>query len=46
MPKYVIERDLPGAGSLSADELRSIIEKSNLQSLPRVAAFQPFRCSR
>ena len=29
MPKYVIERDLPGAGSLTADELRGISEKSN-----------------
>ena len=29
MPKYVIERDLPGAGTLSADELRAISAKSN-----------------
>jgi hypothetical protein len=29
MPKYVIERELPGAGKLSADELRSISQKSN-----------------
>ena len=29
MPKYLIERDLPGAGSLTADELRGISEKSN-----------------
>ena len=29
MPKYVIERDLPGAGELSADELRTISRKSN-----------------
>ena len=29
MPKYVIERDLPGAGKLSEDELRSISQKSN-----------------
>lgn len=29
MPKYVIERDLPGAGALSADELQGISEKSN-----------------
>jgi hypothetical protein len=28
MPKYVIERELPGAGSLSADELRAVSEKS------------------
>jgi hypothetical protein len=29
MPKYVIERDLPGAGKLSSEELRSISQKSN-----------------
>ena len=29
MPKYVIERQLPGAGRLTADELRAISEKSN-----------------
>jgi Protein of unknown function (DUF4242) len=29
MPKYVIERELPGAGSLSADELQAIAQKSN-----------------
>jgi hypothetical protein len=29
MPKYVIERDLPGAGSLSGEDLRSISQKSN-----------------
>ena len=29
MPKYVIERELPGAGKLSADELRDISAKSN-----------------
>ncbi|OFV96900.1 MAG: hypothetical protein A3H28_11020 [Acidobacteria bacterium RIFCSPLOWO2_02_FULL_61_28] len=28
MPKYVIERDLPGAGKLSAEELRAIAQKS------------------
>jgi hypothetical protein len=28
MPKYVIERDLPGAGKLSADELQGIAQKS------------------
>jgi hypothetical protein len=28
MPKYVIERDLPGAGNLSAEELRGISRKS------------------
>ena len=29
MPKFVIERELPGAGSLTADELHSISAKSN-----------------
>jgi hypothetical protein len=29
MPKYVIERELPGAGSLTADELHAISAKSN-----------------
>jgi hypothetical protein len=29
MPKYVIERELPGAGSLSAEELQAISQKSN-----------------
>ena len=28
MPKYVIERELPGAGSLTAEELRGISQKS------------------
>jgi hypothetical protein len=29
LPKYVIERPLPGAGKLSAEELRGISEQSN-----------------
>jgi hypothetical protein len=29
MPKYVIEREVPGAGDLSAEELREISQKSN-----------------
>jgi uncharacterized protein DUF4242 len=29
MPKFVIERELPGAGNLTADELRAISQKSN-----------------
>ena len=29
MPKYVIERDLPGAGKLSPEELHGISQKSN-----------------
>ena len=28
MPKYVIERNLPGAGNLSSDDLRAISQKS------------------
>ena len=29
MPKYVIERELPGAGQLTASELQGISQKSN-----------------
>jgi hypothetical protein len=29
MPKYVIERELPGAGKLSPEDLRDIAQKSN-----------------
>ncbi|HEY2552980.1 MAG TPA: nickel-binding protein [Streptosporangiaceae bacterium] len=29
MPKYVIERDLPGAGQLSAGQLQAVSRKSN-----------------
>ena len=29
MPKFVIERELPGAGRLSANELQAVAEKSN-----------------
>lgn len=28
MPKYVIEREIPGAGSLTADQLHAISQKS------------------
>ena len=28
MPRYVIERDIPGAGNLSAQELKGIAQKS------------------
>ena len=28
MPKFIIERQIPGAGNLSADDLRSISRKS------------------
>ena len=29
MPKYVIERELPGAGALSDDDITAISQKSN-----------------
>lgn len=29
MPRYLIEREIPGAGRLTADELHAITEKSN-----------------
>ena len=29
MPKYVIEREIPGLGSLSQEEVQGIAEKSN-----------------
>ena len=29
MPKYVIERELPGAGKLSRDQLQQVAQKSN-----------------
>ena len=28
MPKYLIEREIPGAGKLSADELQAVSQKS------------------
>lgn len=28
MPKYIIERDIPGAGNLTAEELQQISQKS------------------
>ena len=28
MPKYVIERDIPGAGNLSSEQLKAISQKS------------------
>jgi len=45
MPKFVIERELPGAGALSSDELHAISKKSNavLADLaPRVQWLQSF----
>ena len=29
MPKYVIERDIPGAGSVGPEDVRALSEKSN-----------------
>jgi hypothetical protein len=29
MPKYVIERDIPGAGNVGAEEVRALSETSN-----------------
>jgi uncharacterized protein DUF4242 len=45
MPKFVIERDVPGAGRLSADELHAISGKSCavLQDLgPRIQWLQSY----
>lgn len=45
MPKYVIERTIPGAGALSADELHTISAKSNqvlADMAPRVQWQQSF----
>ena len=45
MPKYVIEREIPGAGKLSADELKGISQKSCgvLQNLgPQIQWVQSF----
>jgi len=35
MPKYVIERELPGAGKMTREQLREVAQKSNgvLQTL-------------
>lgn len=45
MPKYVIERTLPGAGSLSGAELHTISSKSNqvlADMAPRVKWLQSY----
>jgi len=45
MPKYVIERDLPGAGQLPPDKLRAISQKSRsiLESLgPQIQWLQSY----
>ena len=45
MPKYVIERDLPGAGEMPAEKLRAISQKSRsvLESLgPQIQWVQSY----
>jgi len=45
MPKYVIEREIPGAGKFSSDELKAISQKSCgvLQNLgPQIQWVQSF----
>lgn len=44
MPKYVIEREIPGAGDLSAEQLKVISEKSNqvLSGMPDVQWVQSY----
>ncbi len=45
MPKYVIERDIPGAGKLSTEQLHAISQKSCgvLQGMgPRIQWIQSF----
>jgi len=44
MPKYVIEREIPGAGQLSAEQLQAISQKSCgvLKGMPAVQWLQSF----
>jgi hypothetical protein len=44
MPKYVIERELPGAGDLSDGEINAISQKSNevLSGMPDVQWVQSY----
>ena len=45
MPKYVIERELPGAGKLTREQLREVAQKSNgiLQTLgPKIQWVESF----
>lgn len=44
MPKFVIEREIPGAGKLSAEELQGISRKSCgvLEGMPTVQWLQSF----
>ena len=44
MPKYVIERELPGAGKMTREQLREVAQKSNgvLQTLgPKSSGSRP-----
>jgi hypothetical protein len=45
MPKYVIERELPGAGRMTREQLREVAQKSNgiLQTLgPKIQWVQTY----
>ncbi len=44
MPKFVIERELPGAGNLTDDQIKGISQKSNdvIASLPGVVWQQSY----
>jgi len=45
MPKYVIERELPGAGKMTREQLREVAQKSNgvLQTLgPKIQWVQTY----
>jgi len=44
MPKYVIEREIPGAGKLSAEQLQAISQKSCgvLKGMPAVQWLQSY----
>ena len=44
MPRYLIERELPGAGSLTAEDLRGVAQKSCgvLRELPEVQWVQSY----
>ena len=45
MPKYVIERELPGAGKMTREQLREVAQKSNgvLQTLgPKIQCVETY----
>ena len=43
MPKYIIEREIPGAGKLSAPELKAISQKScSVSKLTETVVAVPF----